>query len=191
MGLVADILAFDHCDVLINVMDGFINRFRKSKKHQQSLIALLYRPDEDIPAVPLDNGQLDLLETKARYEAIINFYVQRLMLNGAHYTCRIAFRGDDGQMKYHLTFAAKNLKALGAMKFSMWKAASALDNTVLVFNEKQGNLLTTTQIKEIHKDQLPKVIKAKFGEQQVPSDVIELFILTETPFKVYKRFIKL
>lgn len=114
--LMQRILAYNKCEVYINIMVEFINRF-------------LQHPDEDVVAhFPRTFGTEEVLQIPSqagdRIRAILNLYKSQLA-SAARYVGRFDMHGRKDQHTYSLFFASNHPLGFQKMKEAHWKVDKA------------------------------------------------------------------
>ncbi len=110
----------EHKTVLINVMVGFMYRFRKLENHRTIINDLYGCADwESIPEESLD--------PTARYLWYAKLYENQLKQNGATYTLSFAMRDERNHLKYYLIFATNDFRILKTAKEALNKVTQEMD----------------------------------------------------------------
>ncbi|MDT9719112.1 three-Cys-motif partner protein TcmP [Paenibacillus sp. ClWae2A] len=166
------------CEVFINFMYEFINRFIK-RNGQEAVMTKLFG-NEDWKELDLD------CEPEQRRERIHGLYQEQLVNNAAQYVRSFEMKGKRKSTKYFLFYGTNHKTGLSKMKDAMWSVDAGgrytfSDST----NPKQGVLFNV----EPDYAYLKVLICEKFSGMTVSVDEIEDFVLCSTPFKTthYKK----
>lgn len=170
--LIQKLMSYDKCEVFINFMYEFINRFIE-RDGQETVMTRLFGGDE---WTTLGVGNLTPEERKS---AIHGLYQMKLEKRAARYVRSFELKGKKNTTKYFLFYGTNHKLGLEKMKSAMWKVdtggrfsfsdATNPNQTVLFGDEPDYN-------------QLKKLIVEEFRGQRVKIETIEDFVLCKTPF---------
>jgi hypothetical protein len=177
MALFQELLSRPRCEVLINFMDSYVNRFC-SVQRVSECIDLLYGSTNWTDA--LQPG----LSSIERRDILLNSYMNNL---NASSKLRFGMRDKQDRHIYHLIFASNHIKGLEVMKRSMASASQELD--VFVFSEKHSMSMkkevgheTTTAYKLYCTQKLNILFRSIFHSQKIKGEELVKYVLYETPF---------
>ncbi len=168
MSLMARILKFPKCEVFVNIMVEFINRFLK-------------HPDEAITKhFPETFGTPDVLNIGSmpgdRKNRILRLYTRQLK-QYASFVRQFDMRGYQDQWTYSLFFASNAPKGFEKMKEAMWAVDKAAGSEFSDAKIGKTSLLTLFQ-SELLKDELLK----KYTGKTVLMAELEKFVIEETDY---------
>ncbi len=168
MSLMARILKFPKCEVFINVMGEFINRF-------------LEHPNDAITEhFPVTFGTRDVLEIPnqpgQRLDLILGLYRRQLKLH-ANFVGQFDMRGRRDQKTYSLFFATNAPKGFEKMKEAMWAVDKTSGKEFSDALAQSGNLFETMGF-----DCLWDELRKKFTGRTVPMSEVEKFVTEETDY---------
>lgn len=165
--LMRRILAYKKCEVYINIMVEFINRF-------------LQHPDEDVVAhFPRTFGTDEVLaipsQTGDRVRAILNLY-KRQLASSARYVGRFDMHGRKDQHTYSLFFASNHPRGFHKMKEAHWKVDKANGGKFSDRNpgdsRYQANLFGHFELRE--------QIQTCFAARKVSMAELETYVIEKT-----------
>lgn len=116
MSLIQDIMQYDSCEIFINFMEGFVNRFLSVPGNEVHLDQL-YGTTEW--------RRVQELEQSKRGDFLITLYKQQLKNAGANYIWDFKMINKHGQIEYYLVFGTKSVYGLEKMKEAMWEVDSS------------------------------------------------------------------
>lgn len=163
---IKQLMKFQSCEVFINFMYEFINRFL-SRDGQQNVMKELFGTDEWVNLIG------------ASKQEIHDFYQRNLETYVAKYVRSFEMRGKKDQTIYYLFYCTNSRKGLEKMKEAMWKVdgggtfsfsdSTNPDQLVLFGNEPDFS-------------QLKQEIISQFSKQTVTIEDIQDFVICKTPF---------
>ncbi len=168
MALMARILKFQRCEVFVNVMVEFINRF-------------LEHPNDGITAhFPETFGTGDVLEIPTlpgnRLDHILALY-RRQLRRHARFVGRFDMHGRRDQKTYSLFFASNAPKGFEKMKEAMWSVDKYTGSR---FSDADPNPVTLFEAWGY--EPLWDDLKKKFAGRTVPMSALEGFVIEETDY---------
>lgn len=166
--LMARILRYPKCEVFINVMVEFINRF-------------LSHPNESVVQhFPVTFGTDEILEIPnrdgKRVEQILSLYRSQLKKH-AKYVGRFDMHGKKDQKTYSLFFASNAPRGFEKMKEAMWSVDKKNGNQFSDAFAKHACLFEVMGIESLWDE-----VSEKFRGQLVPMKVINQFVIEDTDF---------
>jgi len=168
MSLVARILQFPKCEVFINIMVEFINRFLKHPK--DSVTA--HFPDtfgtKEVLEIPSRDGN--------RLTNIMALYRSQLM-KYAKFVGRFDMHGRKDQKTYSLFFATNSPKGFEKMKEAMWVVDK---HSGSLFSDADPNPVSLFAMQGF--EPLWDDLKKEFAGQTVPMSVLEKFVIEKTDY---------
>ena len=117
--LLARIMEHPKAELFITFMAGFLNRFRESEPHEESLIRL-FSPDQ------LTKINSKALEAEERQKLILRFFVENLKEHINQFTKEKIYdfsfstRNDSNNLEYYLVHLTKSCKGKEVMKEAMF-----------------------------------------------------------------------
>lgn len=180
MRLIARLLGYDKCEVLITFMTGFVNRF--NDEFRENTLNELFGTVEWRQIRSIDSPE-------ERRNFLINLYLRQLKnVGGATYAKSFEMIGPHNQTLYHLVFGTKHIKGLEVMKESMW----AVDRRGTyrfsdITDVGQSFLIDYTD--ESHwVPSAAEMVYQKFRGQTVAIELVRDFVIADTPF-IFRRAI--
>lgn len=181
MRVVEAIMSNPRCEVLITFMYEEINRFLSHPDHPETFNAL-FGSDEW-------QACLQQVNAATRERCIRDGYQAQLVRAGIRFVRTFKMRNRDNRTDYVLFFGTNNLKGLGKMKESMWRAdqqgqfefSDATDpNQTLLFSSAPDV------------GPLRRQLSAELAGQTLTVEQIDEFVLRETAYSSshYKRVLK-
>ncbi|MEE9140669.1 MAG: three-Cys-motif partner protein TcmP [Alphaproteobacteria bacterium] len=179
--VVAQIMSYRGCEVLITFMYEEINRFLGHPDQEANFDAWFGAPEW--------RHALPLADPRARNRFLHDLYLRQLREAArAKYVRSFQMENDRGVTDYYLFYATNNPLGLAKMKEAMWKVdesgeftfSDATDPNQLVLFEKQPRY-----------DLLKKQILDRFVGKEATRRDVEEFVLAETAFREthYKRHV--
>jgi len=174
MELIARLLNYNSCEVLITFMSGFVRRFHDELREEA--LSELYATEEW--------KKVDAYQTpEEREKFLLQLYEKQLRTRGgAKYVRSFGMIGQNNQTVYYLVYATKSLRGLDVMKDAMWK----VDRTgQFKFSDVTGfnqSFLLDYADEPSWVLNAAKAIYEKFRGQTVQDQTIYDFIITETRF---------
>ena len=166
--LMARILKFPKCEVFINVMVEFINRF-------------LEHPNDDIVAhFPVTFGTEEVLDipgrSSRRVDQILDLYRQQLEIH-ATYVGRFDMRGKKDQQTYSLFFASNAARGFEKIKEAMWAVDKASGSQFSDAYAKHSVLFEAMGIESLWDE-----ILTEFRGRTVWMREVDQFVIEKTDF---------
>ncbi|SEO10592.1 three-Cys-motif partner protein TcmP [Paenibacillus sp. OK076] len=160
------------CEVFINFMYEFINRFIR-RIGQEAVMTKLFGNE--------DWKQLDLdCQPEERRELIHGLYQQQLIDNTAKYVRSFEMKGKRNSTKYFLFYGTNHKKGLLKMKDAMWSVDTGGTYTFSdATNPLQGVLFGNEPNYEYLKD----LLLLEFKGKTATIEEIEDYVLCSTPFR--------
>src|SRR5262249_46005790 len=164
----ARILAYPKCELFVNIMIEFINRF------------LEHPNDKIVRHFPTTFGTNEVLEIPKqggdRAKAILSLYRRQLKSN-AKFVGRFDMHGRKDQKTYSLFFASKSPKGFEKMKEAMWSVDKAEGGGFSDFEPGAAEQKSLFPFATLWEDML-----ARFRAKQVAMAELERFIIEETDY---------
>ena len=166
--LMRRILAYPKCEVFINVMVEFINRF-------------LAHPDEAVVShFPITFGTNEVLRiptrSQRRVDQILDLY-RRQLAKHARFVGRFDMKGKKDQQTYSLFFASNDPKGFLKMKEANWSVDKSTGSQFSDAFARQAGLFEAMGI-----EGLWDLLTEQFRDQTVPMTDIERFVIESTDF---------
>ncbi|MDA1014205.1 MAG: three-Cys-motif partner protein TcmP [Planctomycetota bacterium] len=166
--LMRRILAYPKCEVFINVMVEFINRF-------------LAHPDEAVVShFPITFGTDEVLKIPTRSQRrvgqILDLY-RRQLAQYASFVGRFDMKGKKDQQTYSLFFASNDPKGFLKMKEANWSVDKSTGSQFSDAFARQSRLFEAMGV-----EGLWDLLAEKFRDQTVPMTEIEQFVTENTDF---------
>jgi three-Cys-motif partner protein len=177
--LIKSILNFPSCEVLITVMAEEINRFldvdySTKKQHYDDL----FGTDEWQKITKETTNSTDRMHRQRDL-----YHHQLLNVVGARYIRSFCMRNKHNATDYFLFFATNSQKGLLEMKRAMWKVDLTGSFEFSDFSNPHQPLL----LAEPNYTDLQKRLSKAFQGKTVPIEVIEEYVLAETPYLTCKK----
>lgn len=177
--LIAQLMKYRGCEVLITFMYQSINRFVDVESQWPHL--------DELYGTTEWREVLKAKSPKERLSILHSVYKNQLETNaGAKYVLPFEMEDSGGRTKYFLFFCTNNLKGLSSMKKAMWDVDPTGDfRFAYSSNPNQLQLIDT----EPDFEQLRNQVISEFRGKDVSVEMLEEFILVNTPFldTHYKR----
>jgi hypothetical protein len=120
-----------------------------------------------------------------RQEFLINAYKDAIRKNaGVKFVWSFAMFNQNAQLIHWLIFSTNHLRGLEEMKRAMWKADKAGEYR---FSDRVGTSPQTTFFSMLKDDWLADELAHKLSGRSVSEDELKEFVLTQTPFYLYKK----
>lgn len=166
--LMARILSYQKCEVYVNVMIEFINRFLEHPDDKiRHHFATTFGTDE-VLRIPQQSGN--------RVNALLSLY-RRQLISRAKFVGQFDMHGRNDQKTYSLFFASNSPKGFLKMKEANWSVDKTEGGRFSDFAPgaaNQAGLLSGVTVWDaLHK---------RFHGQRVPSAVLERFVIEETDY---------
>jgi three-Cys-motif partner protein len=171
--LIQRLMKNDKCEVFINFMYEFINRFI-TRDGQEKVMTRLFGTDEwrelglDRPLEPTD-----------RRNIIHDFYLKQLETRAAKYVRSFELKGNRNTTKYFLFYGTKHKLGLSRMKEAMWRVDTG---GTFTFSDATNPRQTVLFGDDPDYDYLKSLIINRFSGKHASIEMIEEFVLCETPF---------
>lgn len=168
--LISQLLDFDKCEVFINFMFDFINRFATAGNVDHHL-GRVFGCDDYQQARVLSRGE-------RRRQFLHDLYEHQLReVAGFPYVRRFQMFNQQGHNVYSLFFGTRNLRGLKVMKEAMWKVDPG--GTYRFSDRLAGQ---TVLFGKTDVEPLRQAIMWNFAGQTVGVEEIERFTLVNTPY---------
>jgi three-Cys-motif partner protein len=168
MELMSRLLKNPKCEVFVNIMVEFINRF-------------LDHPDQEITShFPDTFGTTEVLEIPRqatnRMQSILELY-QKQLSNHAKHVWKFDMFGRKDNNLYSLFFATNATKGLEKMKEAMWNVDKYEGHRFSDADPNPANLFEPMKF-----DPLWDILKTVYAGQTVLMSILEQYIIERTPF---------
>ena len=180
--LIARILRYPRCELLLTLMSGFVNRFLGDREKENALDGL-YGTKEWRDA-------RDINDTSKRLDFLLDLYVTQLKMNRIKFVRPFNMMDSSRKIIYHLIFATKHYKGMDAMKRAMLKVVS---NGTYTFSDKTDTKQTyffDSSEESNWVDDASACVFNHFKGREVQLDEIRDFVLADTPFRFLKTILK-
>jgi three-Cys-motif partner protein len=182
LGLIADLLSFDKCEVLINFMFDSVNRFVADERPGVARhFAELFATDE------AEHQAAAALTGDERKYLLRDLYMKQLrdVAGFRHVRSFELMDVDRGRTAYFLMFGTRHHKGLEVMKDAMWALDPIAGARFTGFAGDQQMLFES----EANVGPLREALLARFNGQSASVETIERFVIEETDFKTtqYKK----
>ncbi len=166
--LMARILANPKCEVFVNIMIEFINRFLE---HPRDKVLAHF------PSTFGTNEVLDIPKQAGdRISAILSLY-RRQLKSKAKFVGRFDMHGRKDQKTYSLFFASNSAKGFEKMKEAMWSVDKAEGGKFSDFEPGAAEQSTLFGYAALGEEML-----ARFRGQRVPMIQVEQFVIEQTDY---------
>lgn len=164
--VIEKILKNDKCEVFINFMSGFLNRFKDLDMNKEHITDLF----------GTDAWQTEAARTE---EGFVEYYQQR-MNTIATYVRSFAMKNENNQIIYRLIFGTKHYEGLKKMKAAMW----SVDKTgSFTFSDRTDPKQVLLIPHEPDYEDLKRLILKKFDGSEVDIKEIEEYVVIETIYR--------
>jgi len=170
--LIQKLMENPKCEVFINFMYEFINRFI-GRKGQEAVMTKLFG-NEDWRQLNLD------CEPEERRELIHGLYQQQLTNNAAKYVRSFEMKGIRNSTKYFLFYGTNHKTGLSKMKDAMWTVDTGGTYT---FSDATNPLQGVLFGNEPNYDYLKNLLISQFSGRTATIEEVEDFVLCSTPFR--------
>ena len=184
LDLLARILRFRRCELLVTYMSGFIDRFASEEKHRQSILNTLKISEEELAktaSIP-DRETRELTWLRYLNDAIVG-KAKSLMANSLQPIHKLYFRMLDrsNNTLYYLAYFTKGEKGIEVMKRAMSKAGTAWNYRFSDhdFDPNQASILDYTSEKPWIKEQA-EAIYNRYRGRKMPVFMVKKWVLTST-----------
>lgn len=169
---IRDLLAFDGCEVMVNLAIKNLARFVEQPEFEPHLPVLfgsqLWR---DAIALPLAERRTFLLRL---YEE------QLRTVAGFRYVRSFCVISESGQPSYYLVYATRHLRGLEVAKDAMWKVDPS---GWYQFSTRYGSDVSLFVRDEVGTGGLERELKQQFAGKSVRVTRLEEFVLTDTDYR--------
>ena len=180
MSLIARILGYQRCEVLITFMSSFVIRFNDEMR--ENALDELFGSKDWREIRKINNP-----DEKRRF--VIDFYVKQLRKSaGARFYKTFEMIGSNNQIVYHLVFATKNISGLKAMKEAMMKVDRRGTFRFSDRTDPEQTFLLDYSNDKNWSEHASRYVHAEFAGKTASVNKIEEFVLTRTPF-VFRKLI--
>ncbi|MEK4479578.1 three-Cys-motif partner protein TcmP [Paenibacillus sp. FSL R5-0876] len=171
--IIKKLMSNPKCEVFINVMYEFINRFIDTPGQEKVMTELF----GTIDWVDLNLKPKNAIDRKA---SIHSLYQKQLENNAAQYVRSFEMRGKRNATKYFMFYGTNNKKGLEKMKDAMWKVDTGGGYSFTDYTDpNQGVLFGDEPDYELLKD----IIKKEFSGRRVTIEQLEDYVICVTPFR--------
>ncbi|CAM3901227.1 three-Cys-motif partner protein TcmP [Alicyclobacillus pomorum] len=170
--LIQRLMKHPKCEVFINFMYEFVNRFI-TRAGQEQVMTMLFGCDD------WRTLNLKSLDPSARRQAIHDLYQKQLEQHAARYVRSFEMKGFKNTTKYFLFYGTNHKKGLEKMKDAMWRVDTGGAYTFSDATDPSQAVLFSNEPDYAY---LKQLIVNKFSGQTVTIEEIEDFVLCETPF---------
>ncbi len=181
MRLIARVLSYKKCEVLITFMAGFVNRFTDELR-EETLDELFGTPDW--------RNVRKMTDPETRQKFLLGLYVGQLKHHGATQVRTFEMRGDRNQLIYHLVFATKHLRGLEVMKEAMFKVDRRGTFRFSDYTDAGQSFLVDYSTEEKWVPQAAEMVWKQFRGRLVDIDAVHQFVTIETPFVFRKSILR-
>ncbi|WP_179089015.1 three-Cys-motif partner protein TcmP [Paenibacillus odorifer] len=171
--IVQKLMSNDKCEVFINFMYEFMNRFIE-REGQETVLTSLFGTDvwKNIPVSSMNPNE--------RKQAIHSLYQSQLQGHAAQYVRSFEMKGKKNATKYFMFYGTNHKLGLEKMKDAMWKVDTGGNYTFSdATDHNQGVLFGD----EPDYDYLKQLLIRRFSKQKVEIEIIEDFVLCDTPYR--------
>ncbi len=182
MNLIARMLGYNKCEVLITFMAGFVNRFHD--EFREDALDELFGTTEW--------RKVREKRTPEEHEnLLIGSYVSQLKKVGAKFVRTFEVRGQYNQLLYYLVFATRALKGLQVMKEAMCKVDRRGTYKFSDFTDADQSFLIDYTEAQTWEPIAAAMIFEKFKGSTTSVEEIEEFVIAESPFIFRKSILRL
>lgn len=179
MHLIARMLAYNSCEVLVTFMSGFVKRF--TDELRADALNELYGTTEWEKVNQLQSGQ--------RQNFLVDLYLQQLKkVGGATYVRTFEMIGENNQTIYHLVYGTKHPKGMEVMKKAMQKADRRGTYRFSDRTDTNQTFLTDLIDNDNWVVTAANIVYQHFKGQSVRGESVKTYVITETPY-LYKSTI--
>ena len=182
MSLIARLLSYNKCEVLITFMVGFVNRF--CDELRSDALKELYGTSDWEQVRFITNPE-------ERRKFLLELYVRQLRsVGGAVYVRSFDMYNKHNQLIYSLVFGTKHLKGLKVMKEAMWKADERGTYTFYDTTDPRNYTLLRYGPRDSWMEGAADIVYEHFRGKTVRVEEIEEFVWTETPYLFRKGILR-
>ncbi|AKB85406.1 three-Cys-motif partner protein TcmP [Methanococcoides methylutens] len=164
--VVGKILKNKKCEVFINFMSGFLNRFKDLDMNEEHINNLFGTPAWQAEATRTEQG-------------FVEYYQQRLGTT-AKYVRSFAMKNENNQVIYRLVFGTNSYEGLKKMKAAMWNVDKSGSFT---FSDRTDPNQVLLIPHEPNYQDLKRLIVNKFDGLEVSIEDIERYVVIETIYR--------
>lgn len=177
METISRLMSNRKCEVFINFMSGFINRFINADEWPEPIMNRLFGTDAWKPIRTIRG-------TEDRLKAIRKLYKDQLIEQAkARYVLSFEMIGEMNQVIYDLVFATKSITGLNAMKEAMWRIDPRGTNRFSDITDVGGQTFLTQWVSGSHwLPQAQEQVFKKFHGRSVPFGTLFEHVVIETPY---------
>lgn len=164
--VVEKILKNKKCEVFINFMSGFLNRFKDLDMNEEHINNLFGTAAWQTESTRTEEGFVE--------------YYQQILGTTAKYVRSFAMKNENNQIIYRLIFGTNSYEGLKKMKAAMWN----VDKTgSFTFSDRTDPNQVLLIPHEPNYQDLKRLILEKFDGSEVGIDEIEKYIVVETIYR--------
>lgn len=181
--ILARILRFKKCELLVTYMSGFIDRFASEEKHKNSIITTLKISAEELAKTAAIRDKEEREVTWLRYlnDAIVG--KAQLLMGSSQPIYKLYFKMLDksNNTMYYLAYFTKGVKGLEVMKRAMSKVGVQWNYRFSDHDFKPGqkSILDYTQEEPWLKEEA-EAIHRRFTGRKMPVFLVKKWVLTDT-----------
>lgn len=178
---VAKVMRAQSCEVLINFMFEEINRFLSQAQMPDNF--------DDLFGCRDWREGVSIKSPRDRVKFLHDLYQRQLMnAAGASFVRSFAMRNERNTTDYFLFFASNNELGLKKIKEAMWRVD---ESGTYTFSDATDPNQTTLFAAEPNREQLERLMLAKFSGSQTTVGEVEKFVVMQTPFREthYKKIL--
>lgn len=180
MMLIARMMNYDKCEVLITFMEGFVNRFTDEKR--EPVLNELYAC-EDWKRIR------EIRDPKERETFLLELYEKQLKnVAGAEHVASFGIIGRHNQPIYYLVFGTKHWKGLQVMKEAMFRVDKRGTYKFSDFTDVNQTFLIDYGSEDHWVPAAAEAVYTKFRGRTVSKNEILKFVVTETRY-LYRKSI--
>lgn len=169
--LLRDLVAFDRCELFVNLMVDHINRFATNPKVSQHMDDL-FGTQEYMDVRDVEPGK--------RVQFIHDLYRRQLStVCNFPYVQSFAMYGMNGHLSYYLMHGTRHIRGVELMKDAMWKTDPGGGNA---FHDRLAGMDVLFQL-EPDFEPLLAGLRQDFGGRTVSIDEVEGWVTLQTPYR--------
>src|SRR2546425_4648233 len=192
--LLARILKFNKCELLITYMAGFIDRFASDERHKVSIIRTLKISEDDLlkASAIQEVEQRELVWLKYLNNAIVNASAAMSGTPQPIYKLYFKMLDASNHTLYYLVYFTKSPKGIEVMKHAMSKAGKQWSYRFsdYDFDPRQSTILDYTNEKPWIRDEAERIYQQFRGKDAFGTEV-RMFILLETIWSFSSQSLRL
>lgn len=170
--LIQKLMQNEKCEVFINFMYEFINRFF-ARDGQEKVMTRLFGNED------WKNIDVKAMTPPERKEAIIGLYERQLKEKAAKYVRSFDLRGPRNATKYFLVYGTNHKLGLQRMKEAMWKVDGGGGFSFIDSTDPDQLVLFGVEPDYFR---LKGLLTSRFKGHSVYIELVEDYVLCETPF---------